>query len=178
MRRNGVAGTGMNELLANSKTARRSIYQNFPRGKQQLIEESVRTAGATLTTALAGAGAGGGPAVLLAGYVRMWKEALVASDFTAGCPVVAAALAGTEVPAAPGIAGEVFTDWKTLIATHLTDAGIPPQAAASLATLAVAAIEGAVVMAIALRSVTPLDQVTHHLTELFVHHQPAAARGR
>ncbi|MFE9575980.1 TetR/AcrR family transcriptional regulator [Nocardia sp. NPDC006044] len=163
IRRHGVAGTGMTELLAHSNTARRSIYQNFPRGKQQLIEEATRTAGQVLAATITATEEDGSSAARLAGFVRMWKDTLVAADFTAGCPVVAAALAGSEVPAAPAIAAEAFAEWEALIAAQLTSEGLTAEVAESLATTTVAAIEGAVVMSIATRSVTPLDRAAEQL---------------
>ncbi|WP_433656761.1 TetR/AcrR family transcriptional regulator [Nocardia sp. CA-128927] len=166
IRRNGVAGTGMTELLAHSKTARRSIYQNFPRGKQQLIEEATRMAGKVMAAAITATGESSATAARLAAFVRMWKDTLVAGDFTAGCPVVAAALSGSEVPAAPAIAAEAFAEWEELIADQLTSEGFDTALAQSLATTAVAAIEGAVVMSIASRSVTPLDRVADQLDHL------------
>ncbi|MEV6554846.1 TetR/AcrR family transcriptional regulator [Nocardia sp. NPDC051756] len=166
IRRNGVAGTGMTELLAHSNTARRSIYQNFPRGKQQLIEEATRTAGQVMAAAITATEEGGSSASRLASFVRMWKDTLLAADFTAGCPVVAAALSGSEVPAAPTIAAEAFAEWEGLIAEQLTGEGLDAAAAESLATMAVAAIEGAVVMSIATRSVTPLDRAAEQLDYL------------
>ncbi|MFB8274458.1 TetR/AcrR family transcriptional regulator [Nocardia colli] len=166
IRRNGVAGTGMTELLTHSNTARRSIYQNFPRGKQQLIEEATRTAGQVMAAAITATEEDGSSATRLASFVRMWKDTLVAADFTAGCPVVAAALSGSEVPAAPAIAAEAFAEWEGLIAEQLTAEGLAAEVAQSLATTAVAAIEGAVVMSIATRSVTPLDRAAEQLDYL------------
>ncbi|WP_378732421.1 TetR/AcrR family transcriptional regulator [Nocardia brasiliensis] len=171
IRRHGVAGTGMTELLAHSNTARRSVYQNFPRGKQQLIEEATRTAGEVMAAAITATEGSGTSAARLAAFVQMWKDTLVATDFTAGCPVVAAALSGSEVPAAPAIAAEVFTRWETLIAEQLTAEGFDAPMAASLATTAVAAIEGAVVMCIAARSITPLERVADQLDQLLQYRQ-------
>ena len=37
LRRNGVAGTGLAQLLEHSGTARRSVYVNFPGGKSELV---------------------------------------------------------------------------------------------------------------------------------------------
>ncbi|MFI6041752.1 TetR/AcrR family transcriptional regulator [Nocardia sp. NPDC051321] len=166
VRRRGVAGTGITELVTHSNTARRSVYQNFPRGKQELIEEATRTAGQVMAAGIVATEGAGPAAARLAAFVGMWKETLTASEFTAGCPIVAAALAGSEVPAAPAIAAESFAEWEALIAAQLTADGIAADTAASMATMAVAAIEGAVVMSIAARSVTPLDRVAFHLDQL------------
>ncbi|WP_372442056.1 TetR/AcrR family transcriptional regulator [Nocardioides limicola] len=45
VRAHGVEGTGLTELLERSGTARRSIYQHFPGGKDELIAASTRAAG-------------------------------------------------------------------------------------------------------------------------------------
>lgn len=169
VRERGVAGTGITELLARSDTARRSVYQNFPGGKGQLIEESTRVAGQAMSAVIADLIKDGDPADTLAAFIAMWKDLLVASDFTAGCPVVAAALGGTEAPMAPAAAAEAFAGWEKLITEHLEGAGV--RAAASLATTAVCAIEGAIVVAQAARSVAPLDRVGAHLAELVSLHR-------
>ncbi|WP_338757307.1 TetR/AcrR family transcriptional regulator [Nocardia vulneris] len=166
IRRRGVAGTGITELVTYSNTARRSIYQNFPRGKQELVEEATRAAGKIMAAGIAATAGKGSASVRLAAFVKMWKELLITSDFTAGCPVVAAALAGSEVPAAPAIAAESFAAWESLLTDQLAAEGIADEPAASLATMAVAAIEGAVIMAIAGRTVTPLDRVATQLDRL------------
>lgn len=166
VRERGVAGTGITDLLARSDTARRSIYQNFPRGKAQLIEESTRAAGDLMSATISGFTAADSPVESLGAFVQMWKDTLEAGAFTAGCPIVAAALGGPEAPLAPAVAAEVFDDWTALLAEQLERAGVDGSAAGSLATTVVCAIEGAAILAIAARSVRPLDQVSGHLTEL------------
>lgn len=166
LRERGVAGTGITDLLARSDTARRSVYQNFPRGKAQLVEESTRVAGQLMSSIIADFTATDSPVDSLVAFVQMWKDTLEASDFTAGCPIVAAALGGTEAPLAPAVAAEVFDDWMNLLAEQLQRAGVGESVARSLATTAVCAIEGAAVLAISSRSVRPLDQVAVHLAEL------------
>lgn len=172
VRRRGVAGMGVTELVTYSNTARRSIYQNFPRGKQELVEEATRTAGAVFSDAIMAARAVGNTSAQLAAFVQMWKDAVIGSDFVAGCPVVAAALAGTEVPAAPGIAAEAFAQWEALMADQLVREGLDDDTAATLATMTVASVEGAVVMSIAARSVTPMDRVALHLQQLLAMNSP------
>ncbi len=166
MRRKGVAGTGMTELVEQSRTARRSIYQNFPGGKGELVEEATRAAGKVIVAAIASVDDREGALARLRAFVQMWRDVLVLSDFQAGCPIVAAALARAEVPTAPDIAAAVFAEWQQLIATQLTAEGIDRQSAEADATLAIAAIEGAVVLSMASRSVKPLDQVGERLEYL------------
>ncbi|MFC1474345.1 TetR/AcrR family transcriptional regulator [Rhodococcus qingshengii] len=174
VRERGVAGTGITELLEHSNTARRSIYMHFPRGKTELIEESTRTAGQIMGSILAHYTSGENPAESLRNFIEMWKSALVASDFTAGCPIVAAALAGPSAASAPEVAADVFRHWENLLTEQLQRADVDEGTARSLATMAVCAVEGAVIVAISSRSVIPLDQVGTHLSELVsLHHGPS-----
>ncbi|UQA92039.1 TetR/AcrR family transcriptional regulator [Streptomyces halobius] len=175
VRRHGVAGTGITELLAASNAARRSVYQHFPGGKHELIAESTRVAGKAISAAIATAATTDDPLDGLASFVRGWKDTLTASDFTAGCPIVAAALAGTDAPGVPAVAAAAFAEWNDLISAQLATAGIEPEAARSLATMAISSVEGAVVLAICSRSLQPLDRVHRHLTELVEHHLPNTA---
>lgn len=166
IRERGVAGTGITELLDHSDTARRSVYTNFPGGKAQLVEESTRVAGQVMSAVIAGFTASDNPAASLGGFIQLWKDTLVASDFKAGCPVAAAAMAGSSAPLAPAAAAEAFGAWENLIAAQLRCCAIGADTARSLATMAVSAVEGAVILAVATRSVRPLDDTGRHLTEL------------
>lgn len=169
LRRHGVAGTGLAELLEHSGTARRSVYVNFPGGKSELMAEATRTAGRLMDPTLAGTTPGDVRASLAA-FVESWKEALRSSDYTAGCPVVAAALGRTESPAAADAAGGVFTAWQRVIAERLTQEAVAADEAESLATTIVAAVEGAVVICLATRSTDPLDRTARMLDRLVDRH--------
>ncbi|MBX9641975.1 MAG: TetR/AcrR family transcriptional regulator [Mycobacteriaceae bacterium] len=166
LRRHGVAGTGLAELLEHSGTARRSVYVNFPGGKSELMAEATRTAGRLIDPTLAGTTPAGDVRASLAAFVESWKEALRSSDYTAGCPVVAAALGRTESPAAADAAGGVFTAWQQVIAERLTQEAVAADEADSLATTIVAAVEGAVILCLATRSTDPLDRTARMLHRL------------
>jgi TetR/AcrR family transcriptional repressor of lmrAB and yxaGH operons len=170
LRRNGVAGTGLAELLQHSGVARRSVYVNFPGGKSELMTEATRTAGLLLDSTLAGAAPDGDGRQSLAKFVESWKETLRSSDYTAGCPVVAAALGRTESPSAADAAGEVFTAWQNMLAGRLRAEGVGFDEAESLATTIVAAVEGAVVLCLAAQSTDPLDRTVQMLDKLIAHH--------
>ncbi len=165
LRRHGVAGTGLAELLEHSGTARRSVYVNFPGGKSELMAEATRTAGQLIDSTL-GATPDGDVRESLAAFVESWKETLRSTDYSAGCPVVAAALGRTEAPAAADAAGEVFTAWQQVIAERLRDEAVAIDDAESLATTIVAAVEGAVILCLAARSTDPLDRTARILEQL------------
>lgn len=169
VRRNGVAGTGLAELLEHSGTARRSVYVNFPGGKSELVTEATRVAGESMAATLAGDEPDDVQASLTA-FVDSWKTTLHSSGYDAGCPVVAAALGRVESPAAADAAGEVFADWQTMIARRLVLEGAEITVADSLATTIVAAVEGAVILCLASRSTEPLDKTVAMLGKLIVEH--------
>lgn len=169
IRKRGASGVAVSELLSQSGTARQSIYTHFPHGKNELIEEASRTAGAWITSLVEGL-CSKPPAEALEAFVDYWKSMIESSDYTAGCPIAAATFAGREVPGAAAIAGAAFSEWERLLTTNLREHDVEENLARSLSTVVIAAIEGAVVMSIAARSTDPLDRVRQHLTELVETH--------
>ncbi|CAM4295235.1 putative HTH-type transcriptional regulator YxaF [Mycobacterium basiliense] len=166
LRRNGVAGTGLAELLEHSGTARRSVYVNFPGGKSELMAEATRTAGRHLDSTLAGTAPDGDGRELLAEFVQSWKDSLRSSGYTAGCPIVAAALGRTQSPSAADAAGEAFSAWQTMLAERLRADGVEIDDAQSLATTVLAAIEGAVILCLAAQCTDPMDRTARMLDRL------------
>lgn len=172
VREHGVAGTGITELLDHSTVARRTVYLHFPGGKEELVQESTRVAGRVMGAAISRFTTSEDPEASLSGFIEWWKDALVAGEFRGGCPVVAAALAGSAAPAATVAAAEAFHDWEKLISDQLCRSGIDTGTARSLASCVVCAVEGAVILAVASRSTCPLDDVGRHLGELVRGHLP------
>jgi TetR/AcrR family transcriptional regulator, lmrAB and yxaGH operons repressor len=166
MRERGVEATSFSAVLDHSGAPRGSIYHHFPGGKAQLVEEATRFGGDFIAAGLATALAEEDPVAAVQRFCQSWREVLGESDFTAGCPVVAATLEGERTPAARDAAGAAFGRWEELLREAFERHGIGAVRAASLATLAVAAIEGAIVVARAQRSNEPLERVTVELEQL------------
>src|ERR1700741_5643251 len=91
MRQRGAAGVTIDEVLARSGAPRGSVYYHFPEGRNQILTEALQYAGEALTEVIDEAAAKGGM-YLVRQFVDFWEDLLVESDFTAGCPVVAAAI--------------------------------------------------------------------------------------
>jgi TetR/AcrR family transcriptional repressor of lmrAB and yxaGH operons len=159
-RSRGVAGTTVSDLLAEAGVARRSLYLNFPGGRDELIATAIEHRGEEMMAALQQLFAAV-PDFLEAmdAYLALQAAELVASDFTEGCPIVAAALGGAEVPLAREAAGRIFVRWQAAIADALRVSGVPDDEAPELAALVLSSAEGATAMAIARRSTAPLEQV-------------------
>jgi TetR/AcrR family transcriptional regulator, lmrAB and yxaGH operons repressor len=172
IQRRGVAGTGLNALLEDSGVARRTVYLNFPGGKAELVTEATRIAGQGFSAMIRSADDGDDPVQAVRMLIDQWKAHLHATDMEAGCPIVAAILGRSEAPAAAQAAAEAVDAWRTILADRLISSGVDTDNAFSLATLTLAAIEGAVVIALASKSTDALDAVRRHLVEVIELHLP------
>jgi TetR/AcrR family transcriptional repressor of lmrAB and yxaGH operons len=170
VRRHGVAGTGISALLEDSGVARRTVYLNFPGGKAELVAEATRIAGQALTAVIRSADDGGDPARAVQAFIDEWKAQLRATEMQAGCPIVAAILGRAEAPAAAQAASEAVNEWQALLADRLLRSGADRDNARSLASLTIAAVEGAVIVALATQSTDALDDVGRHLIEVIKLH--------
>lgn len=165
MRRHGVAATSMLDSIADAGASRGSLYHYFPGGKTQLIEEATATAVDEYTAAFAAAeGLDAEQALPL--VLLFWSDVIEGSGFEAGCPVVAAALGGADVASARELAGAAFAGWTTILEGVLERSGVPAVRVPGMATMALAAIEGAVVLGLAQHSIEPMEQVVAELREL------------
>ncbi len=164
----GVAGASVSALLDHSGLARRTLYLNFPGGKPELVEAATDAAGAELTASIQNCMAEADPAQAVAAFMRMWEAMLADSDYTAGCPIVAATLGRSQAPAAADAAAAAFRKWEGMLTELIRESGVERSAAADLATTAVAAVEGAVIMSVAQRSPTPLRRTNRVLSTLIL----------
>lgn len=162
-RERGYSGTGFRDVIDHSGAPRGSIYHHFPDGKAQLAEETVRWAGEVIAHQLDRATRAGDPIAALRTFVAGWREVLEGSDFRAGCPVVAVAVEADAGDEALAAAGDAFAEWERLIAKMLRDAGVSRAESARLATLTVAATEGAIVLCRARGNIRPLTTVAREL---------------
>jgi len=160
----GVAGASVSALLDHSGLARRTLYLNFPGGKPELVRAAADAAAAELTAAIQDCIDDADPARAVAGVMRMWEALLADSDYTAGCPIVAATLGRSEAPAAADAAAAAFSTWEDLLCRLLREAGVKRSTAADLATAVVATVEGAVIMSVAQRSPNPLRRANRVLS--------------
>lgn len=165
LRRRGVAGTTMLDVVAEAGTSRGSLYHYFPGGRSEMVEDAVRGAIADYSEGL-DALRGLEPAVAIPLIVDVWRTEAEASDYTAGCPVVAAALGAETEPGGRDLAGQAFGDWTVSIADYFRECGVPDDRAEPLAVLALSAVEGAVVVGLAQRSSAPMQRVAEELVRL------------
>jgi AcrR family transcriptional regulator len=170
IRRQGVAATGLRDIVAHAEAPRGSLQHYFPGGKDQLIAEAAawsgRFAAGRISRFMAGL-AQPSPAGLFAAMVSQWRDEFQADGFGGGCPVAASvADCAAENPSVRRAAYDAFTGWAGAVAGALRTMGVPYRRAESLATLMIATLEGAILMARAERDVRPLDAVVEELRPL------------
>jgi TetR/AcrR family transcriptional regulator, lmrAB and yxaGH operons repressor len=165
-RRRGIDATSIGDVIADAEAPRGSIYHHFPGGKPQLAEEATRRAGAVMSAEISRQLATGGPLATITSLVDLFRKELQTTDFESGCPIGAGALEGGDTPGARIAAGESFTAWESVISAELWQRGLAMARAEAMATTAIAAIEGAIMLAKAQRSTRALDRVEAQLTEL------------
>jgi AcrR family transcriptional regulator len=156
----GFAGAGLRDVVALSGAPRGSIYHHFPGGKAQLAREAVEHAAGV---AARPAETTADPVAALHAYLDGWRAVLEANDFRAGSPLAAVAMAPEEATGTREAAAAGYARWSDAFTTTLRQAGVRRKKAARLATLAVAAIEGAVVLCRARRDTAPLDDIGREL---------------
>jgi TetR/AcrR family transcriptional repressor of lmrAB and yxaGH operons len=164
----GIEATSFSQVIEHSGAPRGSIYHHFPGGKAQLIEEATRYAGDAVVQAVNATVEGhDDPVAAVNAIADFWRTLLYDSEFAAGCPVVAATLEGGNTPAAREAARDAFKRWESLYTGMFVRAGVPEERAKSLASMAVSAVEGAVILSRAERSNEPLERVVEEVRTLF-----------
>lgn len=163
MRERGAAGVTIDAVLNRSGAPRGSVYHHFPGGRTQLLGEALRFAGAAITARI-DAASGRGALPLVREFVDFWEQVLSDSDFTAGCPVVAAAIGSVQDdPPLTDVAGDIFIRWRSAQAKAFTADGFSQAEADSLANMCISAMEGAVVLCRSTRSFQPLHDVANQV---------------
>src|SRR5436190_4741239 len=89
VRERGARATSLDAVLEHSGAPRGSIYHHFPGGREQLLREATDYAGRYVERRLE---RGDDLLAALDELFEEYRENLVASDFKAGCPVVAVAV--------------------------------------------------------------------------------------
>ncbi|MGV0768612.1 TetR family transcriptional regulator [Mycolicibacterium sp. (ex Dasyatis americana)] len=163
LRERGAAGVTIDEVLARSDAPRGSVYHHFPGGRRQILMEALQYAADTIGDVI-GAETSDSAWNLVRRFVEFWDHVLAGSDFTAGCPVVAVAIAAPdEEPDLTAAAGAIFDRWRAALTADFVADGFDESDASSLAVMCIAALEGAVVLCRSSRSVDPLHDVARQL---------------
>jgi AcrR family transcriptional regulator len=160
IRERGIHGTGLREVVAHSGGPRGSLGRFFPGGKTQLVTEAIDAALVELFGDLERTI---GEAETFPEAIRVivapWRRLLVDHDFALGCPLAATICDAADNDSLRTHVSEAFSGWRAPVVDAYARFGASPAEAEAHATLLVAALEGALILARAQRSVEPLDTV-------------------
>ncbi len=178
IRRDGVAATGLRDVVAHANAPRGSLQHYFPGGKEQLVAEAIAWGGRYAAQRVERFMAGlrkPTPSKLFAAMIQQWADDYEANGFAAGCPIAAATVdCADTVETTRTAAACAFQDWRAPIAAALTGMGVPARRASPLAVLMISTLEGAVLMARAEQDIAPLRTAARELGPLL---DAAAVRG-
>jgi len=161
LQRQGYHGTGLAEIVAASGAPRGSLYFYFPGGKEELACAALQASGdewrARLEAVIDQQPDLGAAITAVCGELAI---ELAASDFARGCPLATVALeASVTSEAVRATVAAHYTGWIDAIAARLVTANFDAASARRFASFALAAIEGALLLAKVARSVTPVREV-------------------
>jgi AcrR family transcriptional regulator len=163
VRERGVHGVGMREIVAHSGGSRGSLGRYFPGGKTQLVTEALDFAVAELSQATGDALANAKTLPeAIAVIVAPWRELLLEHDYAQGCPLAATVIDASDNDELRTHVSELIARWQASVTDVYLKFGAPRSTAGDQATVLLAAIEGALVLARARRSTQPLGAVEQH----------------
>lgn len=164
-KKQGYHATGLNQILAESKSPKGSMYFHFPGGKEQLAAEALDRSAAELLHGFDFAlEHSEGPAEAVIAVAAHLAEGLTRSQFADGCPISTVALeaAATSEPVRLSCRAG-FDSWIAVFAKRLAAEGIEPDSAEELATMTVMSLEGALILSRVRRDTAPLHTAAARL---------------
>ena len=160
IRERGIHGVGLREIVAHSGGPRGSLGRFFPAGKTQLMTEAIDVALVELFGDLEQTlGDAKTFPDAISVIVAPWRRLLVDHDFALGCPLAATICDAADNDSLRNHVSESFAGWRATVVDAYTRFGAPPMEAEAHATVLMAALEGALIIARAQRTIEPLDTV-------------------
>jgi AcrR family transcriptional regulator len=165
VRERGVHGVGLRQIVAHADGPRGSLQRYFPGGKRQLITEALNLAAAEV---LDDTESGLIEAADLAGAIDAifapWRQVLVDSNFTLGCPVAATVVDASGDDQLLQEARALLAQMQDSVRDTLVRFGVPKSTADDDASVLLASLEGALILSRANQSTQPLDTVQRFFT--------------
>jgi AcrR family transcriptional regulator len=166
VRERGARATSLDAILAHSGAPRGSVYHHFPGGREQLLREATDYAGDYVARRIERVGAD--PLAALDMLFDDYRRNLEATDFRAGCPVVAVAIESSQDgPDLRACTLAAFDRWRRAIADALEHAGVAAARADELAIHTIASFEGAIILSRAYHDLEPLERGRRELRRLY-----------
>ena len=160
----GLQATSFSTVLAETHAPRGSIYHHFPGGKRQLAGDVIEWTSGQILGYLRACPADTADGVL-AWFIDLWRQSVLASGGCGGCPVAGVAMDADDEELTVA-ARAAFASWTAVLAAQLEATGVPAERAGPIASIALTAMEGALVMCRVERSSAPLETAAGELMRL------------
>ena len=167
-RRQGYAGTGLNEIVELSDAPKGSLYHYFPAGKPSIAVAAVEEAGRRIAaTVLQLAIESRSTADLLRAHARLLAGWMRQARFRSGCPMMTVLLELAPEDRAVAEAGrQAYAAWARILTDKLVAEGFSNARADRLARLCVASLQGALIQARVERQGAPIETAACELARM------------
>ena len=166
VRERGVHGAGLRQIVAHADGPRGSLQRYFPGGKTQLVTEALNLAAAeVLVDTESGLVEAANLAEAIDAIFAPWRQVLVHSNFTMGCPVAATVVDASRDDQLRQEARALLAQMQDSVRDALVGFGVPNSSADDDASVLLAALEGALILSRANQSTQPLDTVQRFFTK-------------
>ena len=167
-RRQGYAGTGLNDIVDASGAPKGSLYHYFPEGKVSIAVAAVEEAGHRVASTLAEL-AEDTPTTgeLLIRHANQLAGWMKKSGYRDGCPITTVLLELAPRERAVSKAGRnAYAERLKILTDKLAEDGFARPKAERLAVLCISALQGALIQARVERSATPILTSAEELARL------------
>ena len=154
----GLAGTGIKQILADAEAPFSSLYHHFPGGKDELAAAALRRSGAEYQQLVEAVwDEQHSPVASVAAVFDGAARTLEDSGYAEACPIATVALevASTNEPLRV-VTAEVFASWVAAGTGRLVASGLAAAVARSLSLTIISLLEGAFVLCQAAQSAEPM----------------------
>lgn len=154
----GYNATGVKQIVQAAQAPFGSLYHFFPGGKEQLGAEAIRVSGALYEQLIPAVfDPAPDPVTGVRNFFAGAAEHLRETDYLDACPIATVALeVSSSSETMREACADVFESWIDAGAERFEAAGVTPEEARELTIAMLCALEGAFVLARALRSTEPL----------------------
>jgi AcrR family transcriptional regulator len=158
LRRQGYAATGVKQIVTAAEAPFGSLYHHFPGGKEQLGAEAIRVSGALYEQLIPAIfDPAPDPPSAVRAFFAGAAEHLRETDYADACPIATVSLEVSSTSETMREAcAEVFESWIEACVVRLVSSGLTEARSRELAIAMFAALEGAFVLARAVRSTEAL----------------------
>lgn len=167
----GYHASGLNQIVAESKAPKGSLYHYFPEGKDEIVEAAIDHTSHNIQARLQeGMDAYETASEAIPAFIRKLSFYVEKANYEAGGPITAVAVEVASTNERLNTACQrAYRSWQAIIEEKLLTTGYDQQRARRLATMTIAMIEGAILLSRNERSITPLLDAATELERLLDH---------